>query len=87
MDRRLGILRSLQVGAGLTFSAVVATILWLGLGALGDQAGAAIARGVTWGVAAAWALDLVVLVVLVALVVLEPVPAREAAVRRRSPVG
>ena len=62
-----GIARALQTGAALTLATLVALTLWAALGALGDTAGAAVARGVTWGLGVVWIVNLVALVVLLAL--------------------
>jgi hypothetical protein len=62
-----GIARALQTGAALTLATLVALTLWAALGSLGDAAGAAVARGVTWGLGIAWTVNLVGLVVLLAL--------------------
>jgi hypothetical protein len=81
---RRGIAGAIQVGAGLTLAALVALILWAALGALGDSAGAAVARGVSWGLVIAWGANLVVLVVLLALAELSSFPEPDPGQRRQA---
>ena len=61
------IARCLWTGALLTVPLLVAVFLWWGLGARGDVAGAAGAKGVAFVVAVCWGLNFVTLVVLLAV--------------------
>lgn len=61
------LLRSLWAGAFLLVAVAVASAIWGLLAALGDSAGARVAKGITLGLAVCWAVDLIVVIVLSAL--------------------
>ncbi|MBW3540024.1 MAG: hypothetical protein KY476_07135, partial [Planctomycetes bacterium] len=65
---RRALVSILTAGAALTYALVLACVLWSALAELGDDRGAAVARGALVGLAVLWAATLLGMIVVLAVV-------------------